>query len=235
MGMGRAGTMGRQPKDILSGESVRDKSNQEVNPIQDILSKYYPDFILHNDEEENIPHGIRLIEGFIFYALCRHFKVNLIIESGIRNGKSTAIWGRCWTNIPIVSIDCMLNPATASGLSVYQNITLLRADSLRLLPYLVEQNADKRCGVFIDGPKGSLALRLAAQCLSHDNVCVVGVHDVKNRGYETAETLFNLLNASKFTADDPLIYKHWMKRFYKDVPEIINSAVYAFKDWDHAE
>jgi hypothetical protein len=135
-----------------------------------------------------IKNGILLWEGFAFCALLDLFNIDMIIESGIAGGRSTEIFAR-YFNGRIIAIDNAdyygldrFN-ATKSRLARYKNVTCLNADSIFVMPKLISQNPDKSIALFLDGPKGLKAMRLAQRCFAFPNVKFVGIHDQCKESY----------------------------------------------------
>jgi hypothetical protein len=140
-----------------------------------------------------IPNGILLWEGFAFCTLLDLFSADLIIESGIAGGRSTEMFARYFPH-PIIAIDNAgyygldrFNE-TANRLSKYHNVKCLNADSIYLLPKLIKQNPNKKIAIFIDGPKGNKAIRLAKKCFSYPRVKFVGIHDQCKDNYHQMDS-----------------------------------------------
>lgn len=109
-------------------------------------------------------------EVFLFLACCREQRVDLVIESGVRNGMSTkllaeAFWG------PIVSID------REPVIEVPWCVEFIQGDACELVPRLLPTFPTNRIGLLLDGPKGATARALKDVALTQPNVRVVGIHD----------------------------------------------------------
>lgn len=125
-----------------------------------------------------LSRGILASEGFAFCGLSDYLDIDMIIESGVYNGLSTFIWAKYFKDIQIISIDKEIRDVAVNNLKSFNNIELCNGSSVKLLPLLIKNNADKKIAVFIDGPKGAKAIKLGRQCFEYPNVKLVGVHDV---------------------------------------------------------
>lgn len=135
---------------------------------------------------ESIPyqnHGIMPMEAF---ALCKYIqdnKVTLILESGTAYGYSTEILGNIFPDIKIITIDTQQNygntvqTVTQNRLSYLDNVSCIIANSHTKLPDLIKKYSDEVIAVFIDGPKGNQAKKLALSCNEYSNVVFSGCHD----------------------------------------------------------
>ena len=109
--------------------------------------------------------------------LCDLFKVDTIIESGVCNGRSTEMWAKWIGGENVTGIDWKILDTAILRTAKY-GVTLYDADATAAMKHVLIENATKRIGVFIDGPKGQAALDLAEFCLSCEQVAFVGVHDM---------------------------------------------------------
>ena len=128
-------------------------------------------------------HGIMPMEAF---ALCKFIKdtqTSIIIESGTAFGYSTEILGNMFPEIPITTIDHKQNYGesvqnnTKQRLSYLDNVKCIVADSIKKLPNLIESYQNETIAIFIDGPKGKSAIKLAYRCNDYDNVVFCALHD----------------------------------------------------------
>ncbi len=122
-----------------------------------------------------------------------------ILESGRARGQSTLLFARCFPNSEIISIDC--EPGTPDAAAAEErlkpcaNVQLLYGDSRERLPELM-RSGDL---VFIDGPKGFRAVRLALALLrSPQSPRAVFLHDVY-RGLPEREFLEGRLDTALFS------------------------------------
>ena len=122
-------------------------------------------------------------EGFAFLSFCDHFNIDLIVESGLYNGRSTLMWAIYDSNkYQVISIEKdEIRKDAIDTLYSYKNVKLEQGDSLEILPKIIKDNKDKRIAIFIDGPKGKVAIDFGNKLLMNDNVFFVGIHDVHNK------------------------------------------------------
>jgi len=124
-------------------------------------------------------YGIKLWEGL---ALCTAMQdVDLIIESGTAQGRSTEILARYFTK-PIITVDTAiaygveLTANAIKRLHEHSHLRFIRGDSMSVIPRIVDEYSNISIGVFIDGPKGLWARLLTN--LIMPRVDVVAVHDI---------------------------------------------------------
>lgn len=111
-------------------------------------------------EVEQRSHGILAIEALAILGWCKVFDCYSIIETGVCHGRSTAYFKRF--GLHVTSIDLRLRECEAD--------TFIRGNAVEWLPRLVDGQA-----VFIDGPKGEAASRLALEV--RPDAAFVAVHD----------------------------------------------------------
>merc|ERR1712187_672925 len=76
-------------------------------------------------------------------------------------------------------MDIFISPEAKARLNKRGNVRLLTGNGHQLLPQVLEEKPIRRTAVFIDGPKGELAIRLAAALLrDHAHVAFVAIHDM---------------------------------------------------------
>ena len=144
---------------------------------------------------ECVARGILASEGFAFCAFCKLYNIDMIIESGVYNGQSTLIWSKFFRDISIIAIDAELKTSTLEKFELNENVIFYNGNARNYLPRRIKENPEKRIAVFIDGPKGLTAIKLAKKCFAFDNVFMVGVHD-------THKLSFNKLNETRLVADN---------------------------------
>ena len=152
-----------------------------------------------------LSRGILNSEGFAFCALADHLGADLIVESGICNGGSTTIFGKYFTNVPIIGVDTKTKMEVIVRTSIFHNVTLVNGDGNVMLPQIVDVFKDRKIAIMIDGPKGVEALTLAGKCFNNDNVVMVGVHDLFKSLYgklKTDRVMFDNMKLDKFITDD---------------------------------
>ena len=134
------------------------------------------------------PRGILRSEAFAFCLMCDHYAVDGIVESGVCNGRSTEFFASYHPGTRVTALDWAITEEARKVAARHANIRLQGTDStVTIIPYVA--TAGSRVGVFIDGPKGESAVRLAVECMKLDNVSFVGVHDVA--GNSEARPLFD--------------------------------------------
>lgn len=117
--------------------------------------------------------GMFYSEVYLFLQACSIEGVNLIIESGVKNGMSTRLLASAWHG-EVIAID--RNPVALDA--IFPAVRFLSGDSTKLLPHLLRQASERRVGVLIDGPKGSAARALKDACLALPATRLVAVHDI---------------------------------------------------------
>jgi len=115
-------------------------------------------------------------EGLAFTAFADLHDVDVIIESGVWKGFSTEIWAR--TGREVLAMDLNVQSEARSRLSKYKNVEVIQGDGSVMIPQALERS-NRSTAVFIDGPKGEFALRLAERVLKRPNVKFVALHDMR--------------------------------------------------------
>ena len=177
--------------------------------IFDAGVEIFDELVMPNNKLEK---GILNTEGMAFCALADYLGAELILESGVCNGGSTTIFGKYFTEIPIVSVDVQTKMEVIVRTSIFHNVTLINGDGTVLLPQAVDVFKDKKIAILIDGPKGLEALNLAGKCFSRENVVMVGVHDLFRGLYgkpKQDRILFDNLKLEKFATDDDAFVKKY--------------------------
>lgn len=123
------------------------------------------------------PRGILTSEGFAFCAMADLHGIDTVVESGIYNGRSTEMFARYLPNARIVGVDWRISVQTRERLGGY-SIELIEANATTTVAEQVANLAGRCIGVFIDGPKDEAAIELARECLKHDQVRFVAIHDM---------------------------------------------------------
>lgn len=121
-------------------------------------------------------NAVLFSEAFAFAAFCHMHEVDLVAESGVYKGASTEIWSLFVQDV--VAVDIFITPEAEARLKTRGNIALLTGDGRRLLPQILDQQPDRKIGVFLDGPKGELAIRLALDLRQRKQVAFVALHDM---------------------------------------------------------
>jgi hypothetical protein len=120
--------------------------------------------------------GMFYSEVFLFLQRCAAHRVDLIIESGVKFGMSTALLASAWPG-DLMSID-----KDSGSLEPVQGVQFFHGDSREVIPAILKESRGRRVGVLIDGPKGATALRLMADSMRAEEVKLVGIHDVVRHG-----------------------------------------------------
>ena len=135
------------------------------------------------------PRGILFSEGFALCSLIKHFDVDLVIESGVAYGGSTSMMAEV-VNKPIIAIDTFNEyldsyDYATKRLSKYKNVKLIKGDSLEKIPEVLNAFQGNKIGVFIDGPKGMMAVEMAHYLyLNEDKIKFICIHDIKYGSFE---------------------------------------------------
>ena len=125
------------------------------------------------------PRSILTSEGFAVCVMADLHKVDVLIESGVCNARSTVMWARYMPAGEIVAVDWKLIGKARERLEPY-DVTFIEGDATNILPADIDLREGQRIGVFIDGPKGVEAVNLACRCMDYPQVAFVGVHDMAN-------------------------------------------------------
>lgn len=133
--------------------------------------------------------GILESEGYTFCTLCDLFKIERILESGTGEGRSTKIFSQYFDDVTIETIDRVDN------LNI-PNVIKHVGNGITLLPKLLNRSKNKTA-VFIDGPKGQVAIDLAVRCLKEDHVSFVGIHDTHKLSYAKVNKTREVLDGLK--------------------------------------
>jgi hypothetical protein len=122
--------------------------------------------------------GVLLSEGFFVHALCKYYKVNTLIESGIHNGRSTVIFVNSKAAPNIHSIDFKIKDDVRKFAEVKSDIkiSLWQDNSCSIIPMLLKSTSGN-IGIFIDGPKGAKACQMAQEYFKYENVKFIAIHD----------------------------------------------------------
>ncbi|GAG72228.1 unnamed protein product [marine sediment metagenome] len=161
----------------------------------------------------NLEHGILVSEGFALCSIFDLFKVDVILESGVCNGKSTLMLRRYFGKTVIIKAVDIKGISSSVQLSLGDIVDFKRGDSEHLFPKYIKRWSNKRIGVFIDGPKREAGVKLAKSCFAAPNVVVVGVHDMhrkeinqhevdRGKKYNNTRRIFDKIKTSKFLTDE---------------------------------
>jgi len=125
------------------------------------------------------PEAILPSEGFMVCALCDLYGVDGVVQVGVGDGRAVSICGG-WREgaLGVVAIQDEISDGSRRRLGAYPNVELREGEARQLLMAELERakQQGRRVAVFIDGVEA--AADLARQCIEHEGVCFVGVHDV---------------------------------------------------------
>lgn len=156
--------------------------------------KQYRDEYLKKLGSTNLypPNSIFFSEAFAVYSLSKHYKIDMLVESGVFRGGSTSIWVKVLDDIQIRCFDILESErhvGIVNGvISKYknnQNIEFTIGDGIVEIPNLVRNNKHLNIGVFVDGPKDRVGLNLCNNLLEYDNVKFACLHDYSALNDET--------------------------------------------------
>ncbi len=159
------------------------------------------------------PRSILMSEGLAVCAMADLHGIDLLIESGVCNGRSTEMWCRYLPEATrIKAIDWNIPTETHNRLKAYmfpqtmdQRLILFLANAERCVPEMIANAASLRIGIFIDGPKDDAAVKLARECIAHKNVQFVGVHDLAlHQAWRPHEARYNFAMQNRVDGDDPI-------------------------------
>jgi len=164
-----------------------------INKCDEILDKY----LKVAKKADHTKMGVTCFEGLAFCAYCEIHNIDVIVESGTASGKSAKIWARYFPDKTTYTIDNVShNIFAGSNLPIIPII----GNGFKVLPRLIK-DLSGHIAVFIDGPKGKEALKLATELLKNDKVKFVAIDDL-----------------GKNSTD----YKHWVG--FKGAEKILNTS-----------
>ena len=137
---------------------------EKVNPLSS-------DFEITN-------RGVWSSEIFALCVMCGLFDVDDYIESGLYKGQSISNV-RKYKSIPCYGFDLKIKDNIKTRLKYFFDHGLFfEQDSFIEIPELLKDDLDQeKNGIFIDGPKGWDALKLAEKVIGNNNVKFIGIHD----------------------------------------------------------
>ena len=115
-------------------------------------------------------NSIFFSEALAIYTLAKDKEIDILIESGVRRGGSTSIWGRVFPDLKVYAIDCLIEgPEPRLKWEGVQSV-------IKPLYPQIE--------IFIDGPKYPGGLMLAESCFDdYENVMFSSLHDYAAENY----------------------------------------------------
>jgi len=135
-------------------------------------------------------------DGVALLATSDLADAEIILESGTANGRSTELMARFFAGrkkaLRITTVDlgggtgCAAHLAdTHKRLRQFDNVRAIIGDSFKEFPKLIRKHQGKRIGLFIDGPKGHLALKLCMKMLKlSQDILYCLFHDYLPDGYD---------------------------------------------------
>jgi len=144
---------------------------------------------------EEVPYqtdGIWYTEALLFCSICDLLGVEQIVESGTARGCSTEIFA-CYFDFEIVSMDedkYGAHATTALRLKKYDHVRLIQESSFGLIDQLIAESTASRIGIFLDGPKGAIAVDMKNDLVDRfgEKLSCVGIHDYRDgRHHEEME------------------------------------------------
>lgn len=173
-----------------------------IERIQEQCKLTLPTFCSRVLPIEWMPRGILTSEGLAFCAMADLFQIDTVLESGIAEGRSTEMWARYAPSIRRIAVDWKL-PSNARLQSLIALGTwVINGDARDDLAHLLRESERRTVGVFIDGPKGEPAVKLAVECMSFDCVKFVGVHDLARKLNWAERQVFEAVPVSKWYTDE---------------------------------
>ncbi len=169
--------------------------------------------------------GILFSEMLFASAILDDLKPRRIIESGRARGQSTHLLASCFPDLPIVSIEYDASSPdvgiAAARLAPFANVELLFGDATRMLPQMLRPGD----AVFIDGPKGARALRLALRLLATGMPVAVFVHDCPLGSFER-DFLAARFGRALFGDDDEFVrsFRHLDRRCMEVDPAVLRPS-----------
>lgn len=121
--------------------------------------------------------GIMPSEMLLFCGLCMAQGVTRVVESGRKNGYSTACLAACLPDVATVSVEqSPVAEADARLKAAYPGIVLLHGDGAQVVQRWVNAAPFARFAILLDGPKGHNALNLFGSV--QGRVAFAAVHDL---------------------------------------------------------
>jgi len=173
------------PQDA-KGKPDGSEANVVIEPADPQLRPHHAFLFKHNVatfeasgayELELTENSVLFSEAFAFASFCRLHGVTTIFESGVYKGVSSELWSLLAAEV--AGVDIFLTEEAKARLAKRPNVRLMEGDGRVLLPQLLDERPDQRVAVFIDGPKGELAIHLALSLRELPQVAFVAIHDME--------------------------------------------------------
>jgi len=169
------------------------------NIIEKQCEESFPKFMERAANISWQERSVLLSEAFAFCAIGDLFDIDIVMESGIYLGRSTEIWANYFPDKPIYAVDCKLRKEAKERLQKYGNIILMEGDGPLVLDSLLEKLKDKKIGIFMDGPKGKVAIDWGKEALNQQDVKFFALHDLSMRKKGVRSYFMELRKETFFT------------------------------------
>ena len=147
-------------------------------------------------------HGVLYSEAFFLCSVIKDNDIDTIIESGTCYGVSTEYFAKCFPNKKIITVDKLVLEGSNTydfayeRLKNFDNVKQITGDSFEIIPELTKTN--KNICLFIDGPKGNLAIKLMNSALNSE-VKIVAFHDFTSEQIEKVKPKnFEIIDYNSF-------------------------------------
>ncbi|CAK9069223.1 Hypothetical protein SCF082_LOCUS34708 [Durusdinium trenchii] len=141
-----------------------------------LFRNFVGDFVTKGVYELSITeNSVYFSEAFAFVSFCHLYQVDFIAESGVYKGVSTEIWSLFAKEV--AAIDLAISVEAESRLRPRRNVKLY-AGGRAEMPALLSERPERHAAVFVDGPKGELAIHLALSLCERPEVAFVAIHDM---------------------------------------------------------
>jgi len=151
----------------------------KINELKKYWDNNIDKFLSIVESVEYQPKGIWYTEAFLFCSICDLLKVDAIIESGVAYGCSTDIFAS-YFDFDIISVDIDQYGTfenTKARLQRHKNLSMVKGNSLEIIPEILKDGDGVNVGVFIDGPKGTGAKNFRNNLSQFNNILCFGYHD----------------------------------------------------------
>lgn len=125
--------------------------------------------------------GMFYSEVFLFLQACARQEVQIIIESGVKLGMSTALL-RAGFDGELISIEISGAPPAIEG------VDFIQGDSRKVIPRVLAESIGSRIAILIDGPKGAAALDMMWDLMCWPSIRLIGIHDLPSGSMGRAQT-----------------------------------------------
>jgi hypothetical protein len=153
-----------------------------------ICDSYLDEFINLTKNETYMPKGIYFSGLFAFCALCKHYNIDTIIDSGTgKYGFSCKIFAKLFPTAHIYTIDTHELYNNLDGIKSilygHNNITFITGYSQDVIPNVMNTLTNKRVAIMYDGPKGKNAHLIQLALSKYNNILFTGYDDCGNNMY----------------------------------------------------